>query len=271
MAMALAFAGTVAGCATDTQRDPPGSNGATAGAMPMGTSGGRANAGSGGTTASHGGAGGGAGVSASVGGASVGGTSSGSGGAPGGGGGVMAGASGAGVAGTSGGEAGEGGQAGASGTDDVLEAARAAYRGWQQRTDEPVNISAEIFSLCRSPTAAEQAFVASEHGDELYLLDWVNEEAAAGFDAGAGAPFPVGAAIVKEKLARDGSDYLLVALGLMVKREAGFDPTHGDWEFGYWQPEGGMSSGASTNQYCGACHATSTTDFVFLDETWRIP
>jgi hypothetical protein len=193
---------------------------------------------------------------------------------PGGGAGGAAGAPAAGFAGMAIGEAGEAGQAGEAGATnagDALEAARAAYRSWRQRTDEPLNISAEIFSLCRSPTAAEQAFVASEHGDELYLLDWLNDEAAAGVDAGATALFPVGAAVVKEKLVRDGNDYSLVALGLMVKREAGFDPAHGDWEFGYWQAEGGMSSGASTNLHCGACHASSTTDFVFLDETWRLP
>lgn len=265
-ATVLALAWAVAGCATETQPDAAASNGGAAGASATGSVAGMPNAGSGGTTASHAGAGGASGGSAPLAGAS-----SGLGGTAGGGASAVAGVPGGGFAGMSAGEAGEAGQAGVSSTEDPLEAARAAYHGWQQRTDEPLNISAEIFSLCRSPTAAEQAFVASEHGNELYLLDWVNAEAAAGFDAGATAPFPVGAAIVKEKLTREGADYVLVALGLMVKREAGFDPTHGDWQFGYWQPEDGMASGTSTNRYCGACHATSTTDFVFLDETWRVP
>jgi len=125
--------------------------------------------------------------------------------------------------------------------------------------------------LCRLPTAAEEAFVDSEHGDSLYLLDWLNQEALQGFAAGDGAPFPVGAAIVKEKLVLTGADYELAALGMMVKREAGFDAARGDWQFGYWSTEAGLLAGADENAYCGGCHASSTTDFVFLDESWRLP
>jgi hypothetical protein len=162
---------------------------------------------------------------------------------------------------------GEGGEA----APDPLENARAEYLGWTKRTEVPVNISTEIFTLCRGPTAAEQAFVESEHGDDLYLLDWLNVEAASGFEAAAAKPFPAGAAIVKEKLVRTGDDYELVALGIMVKRDAGFDPPRGDWEFGYWNADSGMGSGAEENAYCGGCHAGSATDFVFLDGSWRTP
>lgn len=172
-----------------------------------------------------------------------------------------------------GGQAGEGETAGAGGgpSGDPLEDARREYRSWETLSDSPISISIEIAGLCRLPTAAEDAFVASEHGDRLYLLDWLNPEAAEGFEAGGAAPFPVGAAIVKEKLVLMGSDYELSALGLMVKREAGFDPSNGDWEFGYWNENSGMLSGTEENAYCGGCHASSTTDFVFLDDSWRQP
>ncbi len=171
-----------------------------------------------------------------------------------------------------------------------LEELRGVYLTWETHTAEPQNISAEIFGLCRAPSAAEEAFVESVHGDELYLFDWLNPAAQRGAaqfgEANAplvpperpfeplvdgGVVFEVGAAIVKEKLVRTGQGYELAALGLMVKREPGFDPASGDWEFGYWTPSEGMLSGPAETAACGACHASSPTDFVFLDESWRLP
>jgi hypothetical protein len=119
------------------------------------------------------------------------------------------------------------------------------------------------------PTLPETEFTKSVHGKELYLLDWLNAEAQAGYAQKGAAAFPVGATIVKEKLVRNSSSgFDLAALGIMVKRAAGFDSLHGDWEFGYWEPESGMSSDAIA---CGSCHSGSKTDFVFLDDSWRMP
>lgn len=167
----------------------------------------------------------------------------------------------------------------------TLEQLQSEYSTWQPHTAEPVNISAQIFSLCRSPSAAEQAFVTSEHG-EYYLRDWLNSTAQTTFtrltsvaDASTShdrvdvnaATFPTGAAIVKEKLLLTKSgEYQLAALGVMVKREHGYDSATQDWEFGYWEPNVGMLSGPTENAACGPCHAGAPTDFVFLDESWRV-
>lgn len=147
------------------------------------------------------------------------------------------------------------------------------YLGWTQRTDEPQAITAEIFSLCRLPSPAEQSFVDSQHGkDMLLLLDWLNEPAAHGFAAGGRPAFPVGSAVVKQKLRRPaGGLPEVAALGLMIKRDRGFDAAHGDWEYGYWEPSTGLGSGKAAQASCGGCHAQSTTDHVFVDETWRWP
>lgn len=171
-----------------------------------------------------------------------------------------------------------------------LEELRGVYRTWETHTSEPQNISAQIFALCRLPSAAEDAFVESVHGDELYLFDWLNPTAQHGatqlalgaqlvaperpftpLGDGGVAAFEAGAAIVKEKLVRTSEGYELAALGLMVKREPGFAPAAGDWEFGYWTAADGMLSGAAETAACAACHAGSTTDFVFLDQSWRLP
>jgi hypothetical protein len=167
----------------------------------------------------------------------------------------------------------DGGEAGGHGSDlddtTLLEQARGSYAAWEKRTENPQAISAEIFALCRGPTQAEEDFVASEHGDMLYLLDWLDPGAAAVFTAASSGPFPVGATIVKEKLVLESGGYMLHALGLMLKREPGFDPAHGDWQFGYWNAADGMIAGASENEHCGNCHAGSSTDFVFMDASWH--
>ncbi|HET6283458.1 MAG TPA: cytochrome P460 family protein [Polyangia bacterium] len=148
----------------------------------------------------------------------------------------------------------------------------AQYSTWTQRTDKPVSISNDIFALCRSPTLPEQTFVDSEHGRHRYLLDWLNPGAVTGFAAQGSKPFPVGAAIVKEKLVSTASGYELAARGIMVKRMPGFDVKHVDWDFAYWEPSSGVVSGSDQSQYCAGCHASAaSTDFIFLDDSWRRP
>lgn len=150
-----------------------------------------------------------------------------------------------------------------------LDGLLAVYRSWMPYEAEPQAISAQIASLCRIPTAAEESFAASEHGDYLLLQNWLNDSARQAF-ASKQTPFPVGAAIVKEKLGNSAAfDYVLVARGVMVKREAGFDPAHNDWQFGYWTPSAGLTADQATADHCGACHAGAKTDFVFLDRSWR--
>jgi hypothetical protein len=248
-------------CTSDDD-GPPSSTGATAGAKPASGGASSGGASSGGKAASNAGrASGNAGTSAGIGGSTGGGGRSSQAGT----------SSGAGESGSGGGgDAGESGGAGDAGTSR-LEEARADYRSWQPRTSEPYAISSEIFALCRLPTQSEQEFVDSEHGDELYLLDWLDPGAEDGFESDGAAPFPVGATIVKEKLVRTGNGYALHALGFMLKREAGFDAANGDWQFGYWSEETGMVASAAENAYCGGCHASSSTDFVFLDDSWRMP
>lgn len=144
------------------------------------------------------------------------------------------------------------------------------YREWQARSDQPVDISAEIFGLCRLPTDAENAFIDSAHKGYA-LRDWVNPIASDALAQTAHPVFPVGAAIVKEKFARQTSDgqLVLAALGVMLKREIGFDPAHADWEFGYWTEAKGLSSGGPEFATCMQCHAKASTDYAYLDDSWR--
>jgi hypothetical protein len=55
-------------------------------------------------------------------------------------------------------------------------------------------------------------------------------------------------------------------VGGMVKRAAGFDPAHGDWEYFYFEDPAHIESGAIAT--CTGCHASArATDYVF--GSWR--
>ena len=77
-------------------------------------------------------------------------------------------------------------------------------------------------------------------------------------------PFPEGSILVKEAYKNSGGNKgALSNLTIMVKREAGYDPDNGDWEYL-------MTNAAKSIQrqgpldMCIGCHsAASSTDFVF--------
>ena len=142
------------------------------------------------------------------------------------------------------------------------------YRSWHPQTDEPVDVSSYIFALCRLPTLKEQTFAESEHGKYRRLQDWANDAAVAGIAGDAGSHvFAEGAAIVKEKYVPNNEGALeLVARGFMIKRELGFDPARGDWDYAYWEPSLGILHTEEQSQYCGGCHlGAGSTDSVFID------
>jgi Cytochrome P460 len=154
-----------------------------------------------------------------------------------------------------------------SGVPDI-EAIMAEYHSYQPQTEQPEPVSAYIFGLCRLPTLPEQEFADSEHGDGRYLRDWANDLAVEGIARRGTPAFEPGAIIVKEKhvAVPSNSGFELAALGIMIKREAGFAPEHQDWDYAYWERELGVIATAEQSAYCAGCHAgAAATDSVFVD------
>lgn len=154
---------------------------------------------------------------------------------------------------------------------DDISTILASYEAWQPQTAQPVDISAYIFQLCRGPTPSEASFASSVHG-RRGLRDWANPAAVAGLAALGKSGFGVGAAIVKQKfLLRPGDGaWELASIGIMVKRDPGFDRKAGDWEFAYWDPVDGITRGGAALPGCTTCHADAgTTDFVYVGSNWR--
>ncbi|WP_146152016.1 cytochrome P460 family protein [Ahniella affigens] len=72
--------------------------------------------------------------------------------------------------------------------------------------------------------------------------------------------FPEGSVIIKQKLLPDGET---LGIGGMIKRESGFDPTHGDWSYFYLSHGNHLRQGRLKT--CRTCHAkTQHTDHVFI-------
>ena len=160
----------------------------------------------------------------------------------------------------------EGGSVGEAVTIPTVSEIMDQYRAWQPQSPEAVAISAYIFGLCRLPTLPEQQFAESEHGHGRYLRDWANPQAEAGIARRGAPPFGPGSVIVKEKYVASAAGRDLVAVAMMIKREPGFEPTHGDWDYAYYEPDLGVIQTNEQSAYCSGCHAAAApTDFVFVD------
>ena len=79
-------------------------------------------------------------------------------------------------------------------------------------------------------------------------------------------PYPVGTIVVKETFRpADGQPGRLAGVTVMVKRDAGYDPDHGDWE--YLNLSAGLRiRSAGALRACYECHIAATaSDYIFTD------
>jgi hypothetical protein len=73
--------------------------------------------------------------------------------------------------------------------------------------------------------------------------------------------------IVKEKLAKKDSKDAM-ELGVMIKREKGFAPKSGDWQFIFVDAKGTVTEQQSKLENCATCHRLrEKSDYVFRKMT----
>jgi len=112
------------------------------------------------------------------------------------------------------------------------------------------------------PRAEKQPKNPHEKGVKTFARVFANE--AAQGEIYKDAPrFPTGSIIVREKLlnAEDANPELVTA---MVKREKGFSPKTGDWEYLVVEGDLNKISRRERTGSCSKCHANAeNTDFVF--------
>jgi hypothetical protein len=147
----------------------------------------------------------------------------------------------------------------------------ASYRKWHKANPEPQRMDDVVAWMCRNLTPEEAAILRKEHvGTHKVAQEWktftvfvngLGKDRLLGVTEG---EFPVGTILVKEKHTGDDATTSEL-LTVMVKREKGFAPKVGDWEFlvldGFAKA---VQKGDSKT--CVSCHTTvSKNDFVYAD------
>jgi hypothetical protein len=139
----------------------------------------------------------------------------------------------------------------------------AEFSTWPSVTPRPIPVGLHLWRYCAAMPPAQEA-EARRHGPHMgySIVVRVSPEAAAAFREG--KPLPAGAVVVKEKYADEAASGPLRAYALMIKRQAGYDPEGGDWEYAFVNlaPERKMSRGRLAK--CAGCHASARDrDYLF--------
>lgn len=145
-----------------------------------------------------------------------------------------------------------------------------SYTNYDQITKTAVLVNPELAMLCVgiSKEAVDAARKESGPHANTAILVYMNDLAARAFRTN-NIPFPVGAVIVKQKttIGYFDKNFQWVhagenGVGGMVKRAAGYDPEHGDWEYFYFENPAKIESGRISS--CVQCHeAAKSKDYVF--------
>ncbi|MCA1817190.1 MAG: cytochrome P460 family protein [Acidobacteria bacterium] len=141
----------------------------------------------------------------------------------------------------------------------------ARHRSWLRVNSAHARMDGAVAALCRAPTVAESGVGTQGPHRAKYLDVYVNDLGAKAMTGEGGAEFPRGSIIVKEKLPRaggGGGDVELMTA--MVKREAGYNPEAGDWEFFVLDGAGKQVQARGRLENCMTCHvAQKAWDYTF--------
>lgn len=106
------------------------------------------------------------------------------------------------------------------------------YSKWAALTPKPITVPKELFTLCDARPFARMQQQRGPHFQPAVSY-FANADAAKVLTDDPKAALPVGGTIVKEKRAGEKPGAQLLAYAAMVKREKGYDPERGDWEYVY--------------------------------------
>jgi hypothetical protein len=127
-------------------------------------------------------------------------------------------------------------------------------------------VEGRIATLCAPATAARKPD--GPHAGK-YINVFVNKAAALSMTNERFPKFPPGSVIVKEKLATPDS-LVPELLTAMVKREKGFNPEMGDWEFLTLSGDAKTVQEQGKLKHCSDCHSAKRDyDFVFRNYLTR--
>ena len=135
---------------------------------------------------------------------------------------------------------------------------------WTQVNTEPYYISAAVNLLCRAPTAANYTDERKRNPHAAtFITVYVNN---VGHEAmfSKEMRFPTGSVIVKKKIGNSSEGQTTLLYTIMKKREPGYNPVVGDWEFFVVAGNGTQLEASGKIESCQGCHVKkSETDFIF--------
>jgi hypothetical protein len=154
---------------------------------------------------------------------------------------------------------------------DIWEFAT-GYHNLQQITPKPAQVNWELTALCRGADLSDIERARKTMGPHAYstVMIYMNDSAAAAFKNHLDQ-YPIGSVVIKEKKggfyrSGTGDRGKMVStgdgVGGMIKRDKGFDPDHGDWEYFYFENPQQIDHGKIAS--CVNCHAAAASrGYVF--------
>lgn len=137
---------------------------------------------------------------------------------------------------------------------------------WTQVNAEPYHISTELDSLCRAPMSEDYKMIADRSGNPHIvpsIIVYVNNAGKQAMFAKQ-PHFPEGSVIAKQKLGAFYERNKPLLYTVMRKRERGYNPTVGDWEFLVYAADGKQLQASGKLENCQVCHVgKKDSDFVF--------
>ncbi|HZS43873.1 MAG TPA: cytochrome P460 family protein [Blastocatellia bacterium] len=136
------------------------------------------------------------------------------------------------------------------------------YRSWTRVNDEPFSADDRLLIQCSLATPQQLKEVSESPHGHKYVIVYVNDIGKHAMLKERSPHFPEGSVIVKEKMttAESPTPELLT---VMVKREKGYNPDNGDWEFMVVDGGGKNIQARGRLENCEVCHqAEKKTDFV---------
>ncbi len=137
------------------------------------------------------------------------------------------------------------------------------YRSWAKVNPLPLLLPTHLDGLCRVATGRDLIATSSNPHRRKYFTVYVNNVGRSAMMHQAEPKFPKNSVIVKEKLL-DRNSNSPELLTVMVKREVGFNPASGDWEYMVLNGAGTRIEGRGKLENCQSCHVSNKrTDYVF--------
>jgi hypothetical protein len=134
---------------------------------------------------------------------------------------------------------------------------------WIQVNAEPYHMAPAVAALC-APVSAAMIPPKKDPHAPAYITVYVNNVGREAMFAKQAQRFPEGSIIVKEKFGAPSGDRKPLLYTIMRKREIGYNPELGDWEFSVVGPNGKELQATGKLENCQGCHVgKSESDFVY--------